>query len=480
MAEGTTGVTRPEALKLGAGVKRSATSTIGLGSKPAVRQEATGSGRETGEPVRQQPASGASRPPTYRPQPPESIEEAGLNNDMVDALLFKYLYNVGQAPGAKIAKVVALPHRLVVERLADLKRQQLVGYVGSAQMGDFTYTLSDTGRQRAQSYMEETLYVGAAPVPLSRYVESVKAQSITYEKPTRDKLEHAFDDLLINDRMFSTLGPAINSGRGMFLYGFPGNGKTSIAERITRCFGSEIYIPRALHIEGFVVKLFDPEIHEEIKEEDTQIFKTDQVDQRWVRIKRPTVIVGGELTMDALEINYNTTTRISEASTQLKSNCGTLVIDDFGRQRMNPFELLNRWIVPLEKRYDFLALANGQKIQVPFDQLLVFSTNLEPKDLVDDAFLRRIPYKICVNDPSLEEYRELFKMMCGILGFEHKDWYVDFLVENVYKQNGRPFRCCQPRDLLLLAKNTCEYRGQPLELTEDILEFAASVYFTIM
>jgi predicted ATPase with chaperone activity len=192
------------------------------------------------------------------------------------------------------------------------------------------------------------------------------------------------------------------------------------------------------------------------------------------------VLVGGELTMDALEINYNTTTRISEASTQLKSNCGTLVIDDFGRQRMNPFELLNRWIVPLEKRYDFLSLANGQKIQVPFDQLLVFSTNLEPKDLVDDAFLRRIPYKICVNDPSLEEYCELFKMMCDILGFDYQDWYVSFLVENVYKKNGRPFRCCQPRDLLLLARNTCEYRGQPLELTEEILEFAASVYFTIM
>ncbi len=478
MPEGTTTAApqRPEGLRLGAGVKRSAGSTIGLGGS-ASRQP------QQEKPTAPAPTVEQGAPPsttTFRPKPPESIEEAGLNNDMVDALLMKYIFNVGQAPGARIAKVVALPHRLVVERLADLKRQQLVGYVGSAHMGDFTYTLSETGRDRALGYMEETLYVGAAPVPLSQYVKAVKAQSITLEKPNREKLENAFSDLLINDKMFATLGPAINSGRGMFLYGYPGNGKTSIAERITRCFGSDIYIPRALHIDGFIVKLFDAEIHEEIKATESSIIKTDQVDERWVRIKRPTVIVGGELTMDALEINYNPTTRISEASTQLKSNCGTLVIDDFGRQRMNPFELLNRWIVPLEKRYDFLALANGQKIQVPFDQLLVFSTNLEPKDLVDDAFLRRIPYKICVEDPSLDEFRELFKIMCKISDVEYHDWYIDFLVENVYKKMGRPFRCCQPRDLILLAKNTCEYRGQPAELTEEILEFAAGVYFTVM
>src|ERR1051325_1122621 len=171
--------------------------------------------------------------------------------------------------------------------------------------------------------------------------------------------------------MFDMLGPAINSGRGMFLYGYPGNGKTSIAERITRCFGTEIYIPRTLHVDGFLIKLYDAEIHNAIPASKGGLVK-ESVDERWIRISRPTVIVGGELTMDQLEVRYNATTRTSEASMQLKSNCGTLVIDDFGRQRMNPFELLNRWIVPLEKRYDYLALANGQKIQVPFDQLLIF------------------------------------------------------------------------------------------------------------
>ena len=184
--------------------------------------------------------------------------------------------------------------------------------------------------------------------------------------------------------------------------------------------------------------------------------------------------------MDQLEIRYNTTTKTSEASTQLKSNCGTLVIDDFGRQRMNPFELLNRWIIPLEKRYDFLALANGIKIQVPFDQLLIFSTNLEPKDLVDDAFLRRIPYKINVLDPTEEEYRALFKIMSKIIGFEYRGDLVDYVIEERYKKTGRPFRCCQPRDLLLLARNYCQFRGDRLELTQENLDFAAGVYFTVM
>jgi predicted ATPase with chaperone activity len=421
----------------------------------------------------------SSAPAPFRPQPPKSLQEAGLTDAMVDALIFKYLLGVGSTTGARIASNLALPHPIVVERLADLKRQQLVGYVGAASMGDFTYTLSDTGRDRARRLLDESMYAGAAPVPLSQYVEAVKAQSITLEKPDADRLREAFSDLLINDRMFATLGPAINSGRGMFLYGYPGNGKTSIAERITRCFGTEIYIPRAIHVDGFIIKLYDAEIHNAVPTPKSGLIK-EPIDERWIRITRPTVVVGGELTMDQLEVRYNATTKTSEASMQLKSNCGTLVIDDFGRQRMNPFELLNRWIVPLEKRYDFLALANGQKIQVPFDQLLIFSTNLEPKDLVDDAFLRRIPYKINVLDPSEDEYRQLFKIMCKVIGFEYNEQLLNALIEERYKSVGRPFRCCQPRDLLLLARNWCQYRGEPLVLSKENLDFAADVYFTVL
>jgi len=421
-----------------------------------------------------QPAEG------FKPLPPETLEAAGLNDEIVDAIAFKYLLTVGSATGAQIAGLLGLPHPLTVQRLADLKRQQLVGYVGTANMGDFTYTLTEAGRDRARRYMDECMYIGRAPVPLSQYVESCRAQSILKEKPDESRLREAFKDLLINERLFATLGPAINSGRGMFLYGYPGNGKTSIAERITLCFGSEIYIPFALHVDGFVIKLFDAEIHEEVRREKGNLLKADQVDERWVRIRRPTIVTGGELTMDQLEIRYNTTTRISEASMQLKSNCGTLVIDDFGRQRMNPFELLNRWIVPLEKRYDYLALANGLKIQVPFDQLLIFSTNLEPKDLVDDAFLRRIPYKINVTDPTEQEFRELFRIMAGFYGMEHREEVVDYVIERHYRQAGRPFRCCQPRDLLLLAKNRCQYLGVPATMTPENLDFAAEVYFTVM
>jgi predicted ATPase with chaperone activity len=424
-------------------------------------------------------AAGESRP-TFKPRPPKSLREAGLTDEAVDSIIFKYLLTAGSSTGAQVAKLLGLPHPLVVERLADLKRQQLLAYVGGASMGDFTYTLSDAGRDRARRYMEESLYIGSAPVPLSTYCDAVKAQSITHEQPNEDALRRAFGDLLINDRMFATLGPAINSGRGMFLYGFPGNGKTSIAERITRCFGNTIWIPRTLHVDGFIIKLFDAEIHVDVSQARSGIFREEEVDERWVCIRRPTIVVGGELTMDQLEVRYNATTKISEASTQLKSNCGTLVIDDFGRQRMNPFELLNRWIVPLEKRYDYLGLANGLKIQVPFDQLLIFSTNLEPKDLVDEAFLRRIPYKINVGDPSEEEFRQLFRMMAGILKIEHDEEMVSYVIEEYYKKTGRPFRCCQPRDLLTLARNNCQYRGVPPHMDKTMLDFAADVYFTVM
>jgi predicted ATPase with chaperone activity len=281
--------------------------------------------------------------------------------------------------------------------------------------------------------------------------------------------------------MLRRLGPAINSGRGLFLFGAPGNGKTSIAERVTKAFGQFIWIPRAIGIDGEVIRLYDPNAHELAPlESNGGLLQDAKIDKRWVRIRRPTVVVGGELTMANLEVTLNTSTGISEAPVQLKSNCGTLVIDDFGRQRMSTDELLNRWIVPLEKRHDYLNLANGKKIEVPFDQLVIFSTNLEPKDLVDDAFLRRIPYKIEVTDPSEEEFRELFKMMCPQLGFIYNDEVVTYVIEKHYRAVGRPMRCCQPRDLLLQARNMCLYETKELELSEDAMDFAVENYFAVL
>ena len=420
-------------------------------------------------------------PDVFVPREPTTVREAGLTDSDVEALILKYLLSKGEATGRDVAEQVRLPFVILDALMRQMKFDQLLVYRGTSSLNDYVYQLTDLGRERARRLAEHCSYYGAAPVPLSEYIEGVSAQSLTRQHPTREDLERAFDDLLINKRMLTRLGPAINSGRGMFLFGAAGNGKTSIAERVTRAFGQFIWIPRAIGIDGEIIRLFDPNSHEEAPlPTNTALWDGGQTDKRWVRIRRPTIVVGGELMMENLEVTINTSTGISESPVQLKSNCGTLVIDDFGRQKMGIDQLLNRWIVPLEKRYDFLNLPNGKKIQVPFDQLIVFSTNLEPKDLVDDAFLRRIPYKIEVADPTEEEFRKLFVLMCPKLGFEHDQASIDYLVATHYKAANRPFRCCQPRDLLQQIKNHCLYQKLPLMLSPECFDLAVDNYFAIM
>jgi predicted ATPase with chaperone activity len=433
------------------------------------------------------PSIGLPTTPTHDkpfvPKAPSTFHEAGVDPATVESLILKYLAGVGSAQGARIAEELSLPTQAVIEYLGHLKNQQIVVYVGTCHLDDFRYTLTDAGRERARRFMLESLYVGPAPVPIDAYIESVRAQTITHLTARHEDLRRAFDDLLISQEMFDILGPAINSGRGMFLYGNAGNGKSSIAERITRCFGDEIYIPRCLFIDGMIMKLFDQANHEEIPRKRDQLFKKEHIDERWVKIRRPTLVVGGELTMESLEVQYNPTSKTCESPVQLKSNCGTLVIDDFGRQRMKPVELLNRWIVPLEKRIDFLNMPNGKKIQTPFDQLIIFATNLEPRDLCDDAFLRRIPYKINIGDPEEAAFRQLFEMIGPKMGFDMDDGAhaaIDNLLEKHYRKKNRPFRCCQPRDLLLQIRNRCLYLGAPLRITPDLFDYATSVYFTVM
>jgi hypothetical protein len=418
---------------------------------------------------------------TFLPLEPASLQAAGLTDSEVEALALKYLLGRGDQTGRQIADQLKIPFVLLEELLRQMKFDQLVVYRGSASMGDYLYQLTDLGRERARRYSAHCTYFGAAPVSLADYIESVKAQSLEIQHPTPEDLKAAFGDLLINPQMFSRLGPAINSGRGMFLFGPPGNGKTSIAERVTRAFGQYIWIPRALGIDGEIMRMFDPMNHEEAPlEKNEGLLDQSHIDKRWVRIRRPTIVVGGELTMENLEVALNSSTGISEAPVQLKSNCGTLVIDDFGRQRMSIDELLNRWIVPLEKRYDFLNMANGKKIQVPFDQLIIFSTNLEPRDLCDDAFLRRIPYKIEVVDPTEDEFRDLFRLMCPKLGFEYHDGVIEYLIQKHYRQANRRFRCCQPRDLLLQVRHHCMYERRELKLTAEAFDFAVENYFAVM
>ena len=417
----------------------------------------------------------------FVPKVPETLSESGLTSDEVERLILKYLLQKGATCGRAVANQIRMPFGIIDPIMKALKFDQLLTLVNSADMGDYEYGITEQGRERARRFSEECTYYGAAPVSLRDYLKAMELQSIAKQPVEETNLRAAFADLLINPNLLDQLGPAINSGRGMFLFGAPGNGKTSIAERITSCFGSTIWIPRALGIDGDIIRLYDPGVHEEIAQEsNTALFDLSGVDPRWVQIVRPTVVAGGELTMSELEVCQNQQTKVCEAPLQLKSNCGTLVIDDFGRQRMPVDELLNRWIVPLEKRYDFLNLPSGKKIQVPFDQLIIFSTNLEPKDLVDGAFLRRIPYMIQVPDPSDEEFREILRRLSPKMGFQYESDAVDHLIEVHYRKVNRPFRSCQPRDLLLQVRNFCTYKGLPRKMTPAAFDFAVMNYFSIM
>ncbi|MEX0612351.1 MAG: AAA family ATPase [Pirellulales bacterium] len=414
----------------------------------------------------------------FHPAEPQSLDETGVNPIVIETLICKYLLQIGSTSGRDIAQRLCLPFGILEDMLLALRSRQVLVHQGQAALNDYCFALTEQGMARARAAMQGCSYVGPVPVPLDDYVMSVEAQTIRAEAARREQLAAAFSGISIEPELFDLLGPAINSGAGLFLYGAPGNGKTTIARNITHCFGQHIWIPRVLLEDGVFLKLYDAACHEAVEESADSIFKTGHVDPRWVKIRRPTVVVGGELTMDNLEIRHDPVTNVSEASIQLKSNCGCLLIDDFGRQRINPAELLNRWIVPLEMRHDFLTLSTGKKIQVPFEQLIIFSTNLEPLDLADEAFLRRIPYKIQVKDPSMAEFAKLFEAACRTFGCRFFPEAVHYLVETHYTPYGRPLRRCHPRDLLSQIKNHCIYYGRPMELRPDYLDRAVKSYFT--
>jgi predicted ATPase with chaperone activity len=417
---------------------------------------------------------------SFRPAEPKSIEETGLTAAVIESLLLKYVLMIGSVSGRQCADSVCLPFGLVEPLFTSLRQRQLVINTASAQLGDFVYTLTENGRQRARSAMDQCGYLGAAPVPLDDYIVSVEAQTIRAEAPQKRHLTKAFADISVEAGMLDMLGPAVNSGAGLFLYGAPGNGKTTLARRITMCYGNSIWIPRVLTEDGQLIKLFDAACHEPLNDAGSGILKSAEHDRRWIKIRRPTVVVGGELTLEALEIRHDSVSNVSEASLQLKSNCGCLLIDDFGRQRISPTDLLNRWIIPLENRHDFLTLATGKKIQVPFEQLIIFSTNLQPTDLADEAFLRRIPYKVEVGDPTKEEFHTLFKIIAKSLHCEYKPEAVDYLIEKHYQKVNRPLRRCQPRDLLGQIRNYCVYNGLPVEMRPEYFDRVVPSYFTVV
>ena len=416
----------------------------------------------------------------FWPTEAASLADTGLSEPFVEGLVCRHFLAYGSSSGRNLASHLCLPASLLEPILKRLRAQQFLVHRGVGPLNDYVFALTDEGRKKAMLHQQECSYVGPAPVPLMDYVISVEAQAIADEPIRRSELLGAFHDISIDSSLLDLLGPAVNSAAGLFLYGSPGNGKSTLAHRITSCFGQEIWLPHAI-IEGQeVVKVFDPAYHTEVGSSDTRRDVTRSYDRRWLRVRRPTVVVGGELTMDNLEIRHDSGANVSEAPLQMKSNCGCLLIDDFGRQRISPTELLNRWIIPLENRHDFLTLGTGKKIRVPFEQLIIFSTNLDPADLVDEAFIRRIPYRIEITDPSEVEYHQLFQLAAEKSGCTYDAGAVEYLLERHYRPQGRPLRRCHPRDLLIQIRNYCTYQSMPFEMLPEYFDHIAQSFFTSM
>ncbi len=412
----------------------------------------------------------------FFPKTPETLEETGLNRIFVEDLICKMLLSLGSLTGRELSQRLGLPLRIFTDLLYDLKQRLILAYQSTSGVNDFHYILTETGRQKALLAREQSNYLGTAPVPFPDYLASIEKQSIRNERPGQEQLLYALDGLVFADDFLDLLGPAVNSGRGLFLYGEPGNGKTEVATRIARCFTDSVYIPRTIIVEGQLIQLYDPQCHNPAEPVSPTIQKNS--DQRWLRIERPAIVVGGEMDIDSLELGYNAQTKICEASLQLKGNSGVFAIDDFGRQRVGPEKMLNRWILPLEKRVDFLTLPSGNKIMVPFNALLVFCSNLDPARILDEAFLRRIPYKIRMQDPSEEGFISIFQDVARQFEIPYDQDSVDYLLEKHFR-GVRPMRGCHPRDIMQQLVNIALYENRPPRMTEEDLDKSIGLYFLL-
>jgi hypothetical protein len=424
----------------------------------------------------------------YAPRLPTRWEDLGLELSMIFDMTLRTIYTRGQITGGELAKQLAIPFGVLNPVLQVMRKQTLIDIVsqrGNTGDASFVYEIKPPkGTAALQDSLDKTTYVGPTPVPFADYVESVLAQTVKKMVVTRRSIRKAFEDLVITEDVYNEIGPAINSAQSIFFFGYPGNGKTSIAERITRLMGDSIYIPYAVEANGQIIKVYDPIQHTAVPDEDAGQDVTETVlrrggsyDQRFIRVKRPTIVVGGELTMPMLDLKYNETGKFYEAPLQMKANGGIFMIDDFGRQQVRAMDLLNRWIVPLEKKYDYLNTVNGTKVEVPFDQILIFSTNLDPHQLADEAFLRRIKFKIEIRDPSEAVYRQVWELVCRARRVEHDERGVDYLVQKWYKPFNRPFRMCQPRDILDQMMSIAKYNMERVNFSPDLIDAACATYF---
>jgi hypothetical protein len=411
---------------------------------------------------------------SFVPRAPESLAAAGLSPVFVEDHVLRCLYARPQSSGAQLAASCGLGFQAGISSALDgLRQEHLVEIRGQRGLGDagYAYVLTTRGATRAAEAQERTHYQGPLPVSLNDYAASVQAQPIDRGLVTRERVREAFADLLAPESVTDRIGPSISSGSALFLFGSPGNGKTAMAERIARVLSDPIYIPHALEVDGAIVKLFDPLIHRAV-----QCASTPGLDQRWVQIERPLAVAGGELTLAGLDLLWNETGRYYEAPLQLRANGGVLLIDDFGRQQVRPTDMLNRWIVPLEKHIDYLTLVTGQRLQVPFQQMLVFATNLEPTDLADDAFLRRIRFKLRLEDPTVEQFDVLFERECQSRGVACSSDGVRYIRDRWLAD--RPLRMCQPRDLVEQIVAIAEYQNRAADVaSEALLDQACESYF---
>jgi hypothetical protein len=424
------------------------------------------------------PRAAAARPTP--PPPPATIKETGLHPDTLHQLLLKTLV-AGEASGSQLSESIRLPFSVLDALVQHGRVEKLLEVRGSSGTGSagYRYALTDLGRDRAGQFLDMSRYVGPAPVPLNQYNAYVRACMAARGYVDRDQLSTGFENLIVNKAMYDQLGPAVNSGKSLFLYGKPGNGKTVIAEGIGRALGEEMFVPSAIDVDGQTITMFDPVNHQlrTSTAASDSVISAAVLDRRWETIRRPVVVVGGELTLEMLDLTFNPISKFYEAPIQLKANGGVFVVDDFGRQRIPARDLLNRWIVPLESRVDFLTLHTGRKFEIPFNVLIVFATNLKPESLADEAFLRRIPYKILAKDPTMDEYCRIFEMNCRKRGLTFDPVMVEYLHRKYYQPRKLQMRACHPRDLIEQVVDRCRYNKREPVITRELLDAACASYF---
>ena len=410
---------------------------------------------------------------------PKSMAETGLSRNTLEELLVKHLYDAGVLDLQTLVRRTALAGPVLEEVIALLRANQYVEVRGKSEVSlGLRYALTDRGRALAIEALSRNGYLGPAPISVQQYSALIEAQSVHAHAITRQQMQEAFADIVLRETLLDELGPAVHSGRPIFIYGPPGTGKTYIGQRLSRLLGEPVLIPHAIAIDESTVQIFDPIVHEPVEASDAPSLMLRQgFDPRLTLCHRPAIVTGGELTLDMLEVSYSPQTRLHHAPLQLKATNGIYLIDDLGRQRVAPVDLFNRWIVPLENREDYLTLGSGKRFPVPFDVVLIFSTNLNPTDLADGAFLRRIGHKIHFGPVPPQDYAAIWKQVCRERNIPFDSELLEYALGELHARYGTPLLPCHPRDLIGMALDQVRYLDGNDVITTDMLATAWKNYF---